>query len=207
MHLTGTADQIMAAVVAEHPDVLDALETAQCSVKWSKRQVWPHEAAVLYALAKAADGGRILEVGTAYGYSTAVMAEAAPHAEIVTLNPKPGEYEQARDALASWPNVRVVQAHSLDFLAEHNGLPIDLVFVDGSHIYEDVVVDCQWWRHVRMGALLLCHDYSPEGSARATPGAYQAITEFGARLGREPDVLVVDDRQVGMAGWYRRESE
>jgi predicted O-methyltransferase YrrM len=207
MRLTGTADQITAAIVAEHPDVLEALETAQCAVKWSKRQIWPHEAAVLYALAKAADGGRILEIGTAYGYSAAVMAEAAPHAEIVTLNPKPGEFAQGRDALKSWPNVRCLFETSAAYQTDHGGQFWDLVFVDGSHLYEHVAIDARWWKCVKRGGAIVFHDFSPEGSARATPGAYQAITEFGQRLGREPDVLVVDHRQVGMAGWRRREGE
>jgi hypothetical protein len=54
---------------------------------------------------------------------------------------------------------------------------------------------------------MLFHDYSPAGSKRECPPVYQAIRQFAAWLGREPDVTVVDDGRAGMAGFYRQEGE
>jgi predicted O-methyltransferase YrrM len=208
MHrLEGTPDEIGAVLADWRPDAAEALLAARALVPASKREVLAHEAALLYALAIRYDheGARILEIGTALGYSAAVLALAAPKASIVTLNPKPGEYEQAVSNLAALGNVLAVQQHSWDYLARYTGPSLDMVFVDGAH--DQVERDLAWFGWLKVGGLMLYHDYSPAESRRPCPHVYEVVRQFGATLGREPDVLVVDSRLRGMAGWYRRDSE
>jgi predicted O-methyltransferase YrrM len=188
------------------PGVDDVLAGARAAVPWCKREIWPHQAAVLAFLAHQFDreGARILEIGTALGYSAAVMALAAPRATITTLNPKMTEIGPAHDNLRRFSNVRLLCLRSEVLLANRSADDeFDLVFVDGDHSLEGVRRDCGWWEHVREGGLILFHDYSPAGSKRPNPEVVQAVDEFAARLGRGPDVLVVDERSVGMAGFYR----
>ncbi len=207
MRLTGTTEQIIRAVEDERADVAPALARAQEIVPWSKRQVWPAEAAALYLLACRCNrkDAYILEIGTALGYSAAVMALAAPEATIITLNPKPAEYPRAVEHLAGFEHVYVECATSADYLCAYGGPPLALVFVDGDHSEAGIRSDLAWWQRLEPGGLMLFHDYTPEGSKRACPDVYRVVNEFGTRLGREPDVLVRDDRGVGMAGFYRRE--
>jgi len=205
MKLTGTPDHIIYQVLQDCPGALDGVERARANVPFIKREIARYQAAVLHALASRynREGAHILEIGTAWGYSAAVMAEAAPLAEIVTLNPKQAEYECAVGHLAVYENVMPVLAYSWDYLTEDLG-DFDLIFVDGSH--NQVSRDMPWWDRVAPGGLFLFHDYSPEGSGRPTPEVYAAVNLWMADKGLEPYVLVVDHRQVGMIG-FRKEDQ
>jgi hypothetical protein len=48
------------------------------------------------------------------------------------------------------------------------------------------------------GGLMLFHDYTPNNS----PHVVAAVNELGIKLGREPDVSIIDKDNVGMAGFY-----
>ncbi len=207
MRLVGlTPDIILDSIVARRPEWWDVLTKVREYVPQYKREIAEYQAAVLYDLVYGLEG-QILEIGTAYGYSAAVMAMAAPTARITTLNPKGWEADRAAEHLATFGNVQVVKEHSWDYLAAYAGPTLSLVFVDGSHRLEHVRLDCQWWRWVKAGGFMLFHDYSPEGSGRPTPEAYQGINEMREQLGRDFDVAVIDDRSVGMVGWYRKDGE
>ncbi len=207
MKLTGTPDAILAAVLADWPDAAEALATARALVPVCKREVLLHEAACLYAVARQYDrpGARLLEIGTALGYSAAVMALAAPRAGLVTLNPKRSEYAQAVTNLVTLKNVRLLPMRSWDCLADFQSPCLDMVFVDGNH--DQVERDLPWYDRLKPGGLILFHDYSPAESKRPCAPVYDAVNRFAARLRREPDILVVDSRLRGLAGWYRQLGE
>jgi predicted O-methyltransferase YrrM len=199
---------IMAAVAEQHPDVRRDLARARGAVPWCKREIATHQAAALYALARGCDrpGAHILEIGTALGYSAAVLALAAPQAAIVTLNPKRKEFVRAEKHLAGFPNVQVLPRKSWDYLGGYAGPHLDLVFVDGDHGL--VVRDLPWFDWLVDGGLLLFHDYTPFGTGRRPCApVYETLRVFGAALGREPDVLVIDDAGDGLAGWRRGPGE
>ena len=199
-------EEITARCEAMAPGARDAAEHGNVVVPWSKRQMRPHEAAVLYVLAHAYDkpGARILEIGTALGYSAAVLAQAAPSAKIVTLNPKLNEYTCAFGYLSGeFKNVEVLCVRSEDFLAGYGGPELDFVFVDGDHTANGVRRDFGWLRCVKVGGLVLFHDYCPNGAERACPSVKEAVDELAQAIGRGPDVLVSDDLGNGMAGWHR----
>ena len=209
MQLRGTPVEILTAVAMQHPEVLLLMENTRQIVPFIKRQITDYQAAPLYALAKQynREGARILEIGTAWGYSCAVMAQAAPKAQIVTLNPKPSEVEVARQNLSLFRNVEVRQQLSTEYWTTYQGPNLDMVFVDGDHSYNGVMADCVWFNHLNAGGLILFHDYSPAGSKRATPEVFRAVNDFTERLGRSPDVSIIDNGSVGMVGYYRRENE
>lgn len=198
-----TSEEILNGVIEKHPYIPAVLERVAARVEVNKRAIAPYQAAVLYELVKERAPKRILEIGTALGYSAAIMAEAAPKAEIITLNPDVPEAEQAKQVLYNYyPNVAVAIQKSWDFLDAFDGEPFDFIFIDGDH--KNVRLDLPWWEHLSEGGLFFFHDYSPEGTYRSCPPVYEAVNQFAASLDRKPDVIIIDDGQVGMAGFTKQ---
>ena len=202
-----SSDEIIRRVAEDCPEVEDVLAHTVEMVPWCKRQVHECEAACIYWLASRLEGDQALEIGTAWGYSAAVIAQAMPEAKLVTLNPKPSEVRLAREHLAGWPNVRVVEQLSAEYLDEYDGPLLSLVFVDGDHRRAGVLLDCQWFNWLAVGGLILFHDYSDAGTRRPCPSVKQVVDAFSESLGRPPDVLIIDDGGVGIAGFHRRPEE
>jgi len=211
LNLTGTPDEIVKSMIDDEEAVhIDCdLTSARLLVEQTKREIALYQAKVLYALTRQFDykGARILEIGTATGYSAAVIAQAVPSAYIVTLNPKRSEFVVAVDNLHSLSNVHVKCIKSEDYLVQwqHIGHQLDMVFVDGNH--DTVARDLWWFNQLKQGGLLLFHDYSPADSGRPTPPVYNVCNEMRDSLGREFDVSVIDNRRVGMVGFYRQPDE
>jgi len=165
----------------------------------------PYQLVALYGLAQPwnVKKARILEIGTGQGASAYVLSRAAPRAQIVTLNPNAIEADFARDHLhwAGCHNVEVVAEASWDYLVDYPGPEFHLVFVDGDHRH--VLRDLPWFNWLWPLGTMLFHDYSP----RACPPVFEGVNHLGAALGRDPDVLIVDDDDIGMAGFCRRQGE
>ena len=199
--LVGAVCRNMVACVA-------AERAARVMVRQTKREVERYQALLLAHFAM--EVGRselplILEVGTALGYSAAVMAHAAPGTHVFTLNPKDHEVEEALRTVGTMKNVSVIKSTSVAYLGtEGKSLrdTLDLVFVDGDHA--KVHRDFAFFWTLKPWGLLLFHDYSPEGCRRPCPPVYDGVNRMATLLGREPDVLLVDEERVGMAGFYRR---
>lgn len=202
-----TPDAIITAIETEHPEVREALARVRSAVPERKRQIAPYQGAALYALAKPYNrvGASILEIGTFIGYSAAIMAEAAPYARIVTLNPNQDEADEARRNLRPYRNVTVRGQLSWDYLLSQIGPCWDMTFVDGDH--KRIARDMPYWNHLLIDGLFLHHDYSPADSARPCPPVYDELNRFSELLGRAMDVQVIDDAKIGLAGWYRRDND
>lgn len=201
--LQGTQEEIVAAVRRLHPEIESILGRVRSKVPFIKRQVSEYQGAALYALAKQYNqpGAMMLEIGTAWGYSAACLASAASQARLITLNPKETEYPVAMQNLAYWPNVQVLKLKSWDYV-DRNENVFDLVFVDGDH--NQVRRDLIWWQFLNPGGLLLFHDYAPDGSWRPCQPVYEGVNRFADELGRPLDVLIKDERGVGLAGFYKK---
>jgi predicted O-methyltransferase YrrM len=88
---------------------------------------------MLAALAGALDG-RVLEVGTAIGYSALHMAEALDRGSIVTLERDPARIAQARDFLARAGvagRVEIVEGNANETIPALDG-PFDMLFLDAT---------------------------------------------------------------------------
>lgn len=198
-----TPDDMVAAIAKMHPEVTERLERARTRVPFLKREVWLEQAAVIYALASQYnfEGAHILEVGTAWGYSAAVMAEAAPLANIITLNPKHSEMHYAEQHLADYANVKPIEVTSWEYYRTYAGPFLDMIFVDGNH--QLCYRDFPWWSWINPDGLMLWHDYSPEdASKRPCIWVYEFLNAMRAGM-KDFDVLAISDVKVGMAGWYK----
>lgn len=168
-------------------------------------QMLPWQMLALYGLAwrQCRKGGRILEIGTGFGSSAYMLAKAAPAAEIVSLTANVSEGDMARQFLRSavGEQVKVLNVLSLAHYAATVGQTWDLIFVDGDH--RNCQRDLVWFNRIGVGGLILFHDYSPS----ACPPVYAAVGKLAWHLHRDPDVRLLDDDDIGMAGFYRQEGE
>lgn len=80
-----------------------------------------------------------------------------------------------------------------------------MVWIDGDH--NQIRRDLPWFNRLSEGGLLVCHDYSPEDSARPSAICYATLNEMREKLGRPFDVELVDEEKTGMVGFYRRAGE
>ena len=89
---------------------------------------------LLATLVKALDPERVLEVGTAIGYSTLHMAEQLGRGRIYTLERDPSRIAQARDYFTRAgvaDRVEVVEGDALESIGQLDG-PFDFLFLDAS---------------------------------------------------------------------------
>jgi len=183
-----------------HPHIVDALNRSQRI----QRKLLRYQAAALYQIAEHYNFGaaRVLEIGTFAGYSASIIAQAAPMAEIETLNPVPHEVVTAEKNLQPFKNVKVIQSKSWDYFKGYYGKPFDFIFVDGDH--NRIGLDLPWFNMLKTGGLMLFHDYHPTQSRIV----YTALNTMLVELGRKDfDIAIVDTNQNGMVGIYRKENE
>jgi len=196
----GTEDGLLEQLRCKYPDA-PALPDV-------RMEMLHYQMVALWGLARAQcrKGGRILEIGTGCGGSAYMLAKAAPKAKIFSLTVSQEEGRVATELLGRQRlgNVKVLLKSSAEFLAE-DSWEYDMIYVDGNH--NAIAEDLEWFNRLRVGGLLLCHDYSSERSRRASSIVFRTLNEFAQRLGRPLDVQIVDDDHTGMAGIYRREGD
>lgn len=155
------------------------------------------QCAVLFYFAYTQPGpGRIVEIGSFKGQSTAWLAYAlklhGQDSKVVAIDPHENtedielvpQYEEKssydafmanmkRLELMSW--VEPVKALSVE-AAQSWDQPIKLLFVDGSHRYEDVLQDLHLWAPwVSIGGIIILHDTKP---GNKFPGVRRAMNEY-----------------------------
>lgn len=195
--------RITDTILSVYPEAAKAIARVKTRVPYIKRQISYYQGYVLYALAHQYDfaDSCFLEVGTAWGFSAACMAEGAPDARIETLNPKMAEVIEAKKHLSEYRNIEIFMQPSMQYYnyISQTDRKYDLVFVDGNH--DKVEDDLKFWNLVRPGGLMLFHDYSPEESWRPCRQVYDCLNDWLKQLGRkEFDVIITDDRGAGMVG-------
>lgn len=202
-----TQEEILAGYVFQHPELRTIEAQVRQACKVTSKAIYLYQAAALYHHARPYNGRRAMEIGTAYGYSCFYLASAMPQSYITTLNPNHDEVIAAQQTLSRFRYVEALEFASWDYysLTTKFSREYGFIFVDGDH--KQVGRDLPWFNRLEIGGLIMFHDYSPKDSARPCPPVYRAINEMAKKLGREPDVLIVDNDRVGMAGFIRRAGE
>ncbi|MEV6165561.1 class I SAM-dependent methyltransferase [Streptomyces sp. NPDC052052] len=91
----------------------------------------PSTGALLRTLAAAKPGGRILELGTGAGMSTAwLLAGMNEHAELLTVEQEGRLVEVARGQLGQDPRVSFVHGDAGELIGKLTGETFDLIFAD-----------------------------------------------------------------------------
>jgi hypothetical protein len=128
-------------------------------------QLWAEEESLLFELGSSIpDNGVIVEIGTAQGGSAVIFHRAAGHRKVhiysFDIAPSAEAYRNLRDT-----NVKIIKKPSIEGAhawKEICSKPIDLLFIDGSHIFRHVFEDFNHWIHyLRPGGIVVFHDYDP----------------------------------------------
>ncbi|HEY4094010.1 MAG TPA: class I SAM-dependent methyltransferase [Baekduia sp.] len=147
----------------------------------------PHQLAMLLGLA--AGRRRVVELGTATGWTAAAFALAEPARTVVSCDPhvQPGRGRYLRLLRASTrARIALVHAAGADAAAldEHE---VDLLFIDSGHERQGTIDEWNAWRpRLAADALVVFHDYDHPDF----PGIAQAIEELGL-TGRRQDGMFV----------------
>jgi hypothetical protein len=134
----------------------------------------------------------IVEVGTAYGGNVYHLLSTVKVDKLICVDPyifypaMPGftcqkEYDTlhqfASNRLNPWPQAviwKMSSRQAIDYV-----ISADIVFLDGSHDYDDVAWECEHYSKViREGGVLSGHDYN------IFEGVNKAVDEFSARIGK-----------------------
>jgi len=191
------------AIVA--PDVVDYIDslanpgdTALKGVEdQGDREGWPivgaAEGSFLHILAKTIGAKRILELGTAIGYSGTWFAHALPEGgQLITVegNPDTAKMAQAnleKTGVAS--KVTILVGVAQEVLEDLEG-PFDLIFVDiNKDGYPDVLGPCI--EKLRVGGLLVTDNVLWRGEVARTSRSKEtkAIREYNERLAKDPRMI------------------
>ena len=128
----------------------------------------PHQLAILLRMARGRQ--RVVELGTATGWTAAAFALADPTRVVVSCDP---HIQQGRDRYlrllqsSTRARIELVRATGVDAAAV-NAHEIDLLFIDSSHERQATVDEWHAWRpRLAPDALVVFHDCDHPGIARA----------------------------------------
>lgn len=140
--------------------------------------------------------GPVVEIGSYKGKSTCYLAEGARGRTVYAVDPwglpgnTPGRFrfDLARQAFdvqtAAYPNITPIQGFSVDVAASWQ-VRVGLVYVDGSHHYDDVLADLEAWGPWCDGPIL-CDDWRTPKN----PGVERAVNQYCRTTGKRYTVEV-----------------
>lgn len=147
-------------------------------------------------------GAQIVNIGAGNGTSGLAFMETRPDLRVCTIDIQlesspfgclAGEEAVLRDA-GLWGDPRYQQIHGdskiigRDWLTKW-GKPIDMVFVDGGHLYHEATGDISiWFKNLKPGGIMAVHDF--EKNEKVWPGVDRAVREL--LIGQYAQVLKVD---------------
>lgn len=140
----------------------------------------------------------ILEIGSAYGWSTCNLAQVANAVIAVDVHDESAAHAAPNSlkilqhnlaALDLTDKVDIQPGWSKDVLPKlrREGALFSGVFVDGDHSYEGCAYDLKMgWRMLRYGGFMAVHDYDPDGHCPDVKPAVDAFLE--TLMVAEPEV-------------------
>lgn len=121
------------------------------------------------------NAGRWVEVGSLYGESATLFLGFPQIKSLVCVERSKQHAEALKKKLARYGHCEIVAVSSASYATTVPYRSVDVVYVDGSHEYEDVAKDIGgYWPAIADGGFLCGHDYVPEHHF----GVVRAVNEF-----------------------------
>ncbi len=163
----------------KNDDFMSALE--EDALKRGVRITGPDVANILAVLTKAIGAKRILELGTAVGYSTIFMARALPAGgRITTMEWDEGMVKEALGnfrATGLEGRVESLVGDAREMIKDMEPGSFDMIFMDlEKQMYSDALPDCV--RLLRKGGTLVCDNV-----------AFRTSGDFNTRLASHPQLV------------------
>ncbi|MFO8062554.1 MAG: class I SAM-dependent methyltransferase [bacterium] len=187
--------------------------------RWVEGWLSKSEAKILYKLSKGElPDGDIIEIGSYKGRSTIFLASDLPedrkviaidthrgsdeHRKAGPVNTLP-DFRQTLKRFGIEDNVDVVVSDSIEAGSKYSD-KASIIFIDGSHKYEDVKRDTEVWKsHLADNGYILLHDtIFWDGPVRAFIEEIAADSDFTV-LGRAHSLMYAVKRDSGFAGRIR----
>jgi len=124
-------------------------------------------------------GGVIVDIGTSDGKAALYLGSVSkPNTKVFTVDIEIEErFYKHVDYMELNHKVFYIRCTS-SRLAGLWTTPIDMIFIDGSHNFEDVVKDIEKWvPHVKKGGIIAFHDYGNKAF-----GVTEAVDQFADKL-------------------------
>lgn len=133
----------------------------------------------IYKVASTRDNFMALEIGMAWGFSTLALLEAgAKHLTSVDSNTLALGKEESE--ANGYTNHVWTCCKSSKYWAE-NSTQFDVIYVDGSHLYEDVSLDLkEAWKRLNKGGLLMIDDWEHKNNQKVEEDGKSV--EYGVSL-------------------------
>jgi predicted O-methyltransferase YrrM len=141
------------------------------------------ERAILDGITRMLGPSAIFEFGTFTGKTTLLLANAAPLAQVHTIDLPPsgdGEDVVGSAFIGELAADRIIQHRADSRVFDYSALEgaVDLVFIDASHEFDDVVSDSEHaLRLLKPDGLVVWDDYHPRH-----PGVYRALNQLSDHL-------------------------
>ncbi len=167
-----------ARFLPKHDDFMSALE--EDALKRGVRITGPDVANLLAVLTKAIDAKRVVELGTAVGYSTIFMARALPEGgRITTMEWDEGMVKEALEnfkATGLEGRIESLVGDAREMIKDMEPGSFDMIFMDfEKQMYSDALPDCV--RLLRKGGTLVCDNV-----------AFRTSGDFNERLASHPQL-------------------
>jgi len=145
--------------------------------------VWPTEGQLLSTVTREF-AGTVVEVGSWVGVSTLYLVRGLVEAQaghLYAVDPHTGSILHKRRGVEDteiylrenlvradvedW--VTIIRSTSEEALRTWTSGPVDILFIDGSHKYKDVLIDYYgWFPYTRPGSIIIFHDSDSAGVGR-----------------------------------------
>lgn len=140
------------------------------------------------------DEPTIVNIGSGAGTSGLAFVESRPDAKVYTVDISPGgPFGGLQNEINAFEGKGLqlpthILGDSKDAGAKWRNGKVDMVFIDGDHSYNGCMGDIMaWYPHVKVGGLILFHDYRRD----VWPDVHQAINDALVEF-KLSEVLIVD---------------
>lgn len=160
----------------------------------------PIDAYYLFAYARQIpDGGTYLEIGSWIGGSFLCAYEGTRQAghSVKFIGIEPGGGNLLLENIKNIPRLRLIRSYSDRAKNLIKDKSIDLLFIDGNHRSPQVDRDfLHYWPKIKIGGVLLGHDYSGRQSFDVKPAADKIFGEKLVKLPNDSTIFKVEKNEI-----------